>query len=297
MAPEILYALCGVVAFTSASFLFRAVTHRTSPLWMNAFKASSAALAFFIWASVEGMLKGWPSPPVLAVALFLVSGLLGLNISDWFMLRSYARIGPARTMIVYRFQPLYLGAMAYFFLGQTLSPSQLFAVLLLIGCVVVLSHEGKRNHGKWDVAGVGIAFTGMMLDGTGVLISRVGFDLVPGLGTAQANVIRCGGALLGFLAISLWKRPKGLALRETFIQLGSKYQFMAVFGSIFGTFLGLFLWLKALSMGNVAQISAMGGLAPVIAILIESALSRKWPGGHALVALVLCLCGMALLIS
>jgi drug/metabolite transporter (DMT)-like permease len=199
-------------------------------------------------------------------------------------------------MIVYRFQPLYLAAMAYLFLGQTLSGQQLFAVGLLIACVLILSHEGKRQLGRWDLAGVGIAFTGMILDGTGVLLSRIGFENAPSLTAAQANIIRCGGALFGFWVISLLHRPKGLALKETFVSLEPRYQFLAVASSVLGTFLGLFLWLKALSTGNVAQVAAMGGLSPVIAVAIESFLTRKWPGPHALAALGLCLVAVGLLI-
>jgi len=296
MAKELIYAVCGVVAFTSASFLFRAVTHRTSPLWANAFKASFASLAFLVWGGVEALRSGLPTVSPISWVVFIVSGFLGLNVSDWFMLRSYARMGPARTMIVYRFQPLYLAAMAFVFLGQTLSGQQLFAVLLLIACVLILSHEGKRQHGRWDLAGVGIAFAGMILDGTGVLLSRIGFENAQGITTSQANIIRCGGALFGFWIISLLNRPKGLALKETFIGLEPKFRFLAVAGSALGTFMGLFLWLKALSTGNVAQVAAMGGLSPAIAVGIESALTRKWPGVHALAALALCLVAVGLLI-
>jgi drug/metabolite transporter (DMT)-like permease len=87
-----------------------------------------------------------------------------------------------------------------------------------------------------------------------------------------------------------------LGLKETFFKLEPQYRFLAIAGSTLGTFLGLFLWLKALSMGNVAQVAAMGGLSPVIAVGIESVLTRRLPGPHALVALGLCLVAVALLI-
>jgi drug/metabolite transporter (DMT)-like permease len=296
MAPELMYAICGVIAFTTASFLFRAITHRTSPLWMNAFKASVAAISFALWAGIEGVSKGFPTLGGTMILALIGSGLMGLNISDWFMLRSYARMGPARTMIVYRFQPLYLATAGYLLLGQTLNSQQFFAVFLLIACVAVLSHEGKRHRGTWDLAGVGVAFAGMMLDGSGVLLSKWSFQHSPGLTVAQANVIRCVGALLGFFAISQWKRPEGIGLVPTFRKLGSRYQALATAGAILGTSVGLFLWLKALSIGNAAQVSAFGGLAPVVAIGIESVLERKWPGPHAIAALILSLAALVLLI-
>jgi len=296
MAPELFYAVCGVFSFTSASFLFRAITHRTSPLWMNAFKASVAALSFLLWATWEALQEGVPALSVGMFLALIASGLMGLNISDWFMLRSYARMGPARTMIIYRFQPLYLAAAGYLTLGQTLTEVQLAAVLLLIGCVVILSHEGKRHHGRWDIAGVGIAFTGMMLDGTGVLLSKMSFEATPGLTVAQANVIRCLGAMAGFFAISRWKGPEGIGLVPTFRNLGPQYQILAAVGAFLGTSMGLFFWLKALSLGNVARVSAFGGLAPVVAIGIESMLERRFPGPHALVALALSLTALWMLI-
>jgi uncharacterized membrane protein len=92
------------------------------------------------------------------------------------------------------------------------------------------------------------------------------------------------------------KRPDGIGLKTTFLKLEPKFKIYAVFSSILGTFLGLFLWLKALSMGNVAQVASMGGLSPVIAVGIESVISRRMPGPHALAALALCLVAVGLLI-
>jgi len=46
------------------------------------------------------------------------------------------------------------------------------------------------------------AFLGITLDAFGVMLTRTAYEMEPSLETFQVNVIRCLGALFGFLLIS-----------------------------------------------------------------------------------------------
>ena len=293
--PGVPSAVLSVLAFSSAGFIFREVTRRTSALWANAAKASVAALGFTIWMGIVWVTGGYDSLTIspVSVGVWVLSGLLGLNLSDWLMLRAYHRIGPARTMILYRFQPLYLGLLGAAFLGESFSWSQLSAILLFIGCVGVLSHEGRRKTGRWDLQGIMIAVSGMLLDGFGILLTRIGFDRMPGATSEFANGMRCAGAMLGFLLIS---RVVPLHIHDAWRGLSGRLRLLTVWGGIQGTLIGLALWLHAVQIGKLATVSAVGGLAPVVATLLESVLERKRPSGHALLALALSLIGFAMLL-
>ncbi len=290
--PDWGYALCSVISFTCASFLFRIMVHEAGANWTNAFKASVASVIFLGVFLADGA-QIPPQLTLASVALFVTSGFLGLNLSDHLMLRAYHRLGPARTMIVYRSQPLYLGALAYVFLGQALQTEHLIAILLFISCVGILAYEKRRLDGHWDQVGFGFALGGMLLDGTGVFFSRLGFDLSPGIGSQFANLIRACGALVGFYLMSQFWTP--LELVDRFRKLSPRLRVLSFVGSLMGSYIGLSLWLKALQVGQVARVTSVAGVAPMIALGIESVLHRKWPSRYAWTALAICMVAFYLL--
>jgi drug/metabolite transporter (DMT)-like permease len=293
--PGVPSAVFSVLAFSSAGFIFREVTRRTSALWANAFKAAVATVGFVLWVAVSwflGRYAGLILSPV-SVGVWALSGLIGLNLSDWLMLQSYHRIGPARTMILYRFQPLYLGLLGAAFLGESFSFQQLSAIGLFIACVGVLSHEGRRKTGRWDFQGIVIALCGMLLDGFGILLTRIGFERTPGVGSEIANAVRCLGAMAGFVVIA---RFVPFQVAKRWGGLSPRLRGVAIWGGVQGTLIGLALWLHAVQVGKLATVSAVGGLAPVVATLLEAALEKRRPSLHAMLALVLSLSGFALLL-
>jgi len=292
LLPDWGYALLSVISFTFASFLFRVMVREAGPVWTNAFKATVAASIFAGVFVVSGM----ELPPVLAgtsIAFLMISGFLGLNLSDYLMLQAYHRIGPARTMIIYRSQPLYLGLLAYLFLGQALQVQHVGAILLFILCVGILAYEKRRIDGHWDKVGLGLAVGGMLLDGTGIFLTRMGFEMSPGLGSQLANLIRATGALIGFFLISKIFAP--IELVGKFRGLSPRLKGLAFLGAMMGSYIGLSLWLKAIQFGQVARVTSVAGVAPMLALGIESGLARRWPSRYAWTALALSMVAFYLL--
>jgi drug/metabolite transporter (DMT)-like permease len=293
MHPELIYAILAVFSFTGAGFFMRSLTRVTSPLWTNAFKTALAAFAFVIAFAATGA-PGIEAMKLSSLLLLMASGLIGLSAADWFLLNAYHRMGTARTIMVYRFQPLYLALIAFLTLGQTLNTRQSCAILLLISCILILSHEQKTKQGQWDFKGLLIALAGMVLDGSGIILTRLSFDLSPGLPSNLANLVRMATAGIAF---ALWAQVRPIGLLPRFLALSTQHQLVAVVGSLLGTFVGLSLWLKAVQLApNVASIAAVGGLSPVIAVFIEAVLEKKWPSNHAVMALGVSLAGFILLL-
>ncbi|MEK7690328.1 MAG: DMT family transporter, partial [Bdellovibrionota bacterium] len=268
--PHLLYAVAAVLSFSTASFFYRHFTAQVGALWTNAFKAS-VAWAIFLGISIAGLVDGDRTQlaglEFKTVSILLASGLLGLNISDWLMLRAYHAIGPARTIIVYRFQPLLLAAASYFFWNRALTTPQWLAIGLLLACVLVLARERRAHAGRWDLTGIFLALGAMALDGTGILLSREAFERLPDLSPNMANLVRATGALLGFFFISRFLIP--IRLLEGFRGLRPRARGYAVFSAILGAWLGLTFWLTALKHAeHPAMVSAVGGLSPLFAIFI-----------------------------
>jgi drug/metabolite transporter (DMT)-like permease len=138
----------------------------------------------------------------MEVGYLVLSGFAGLCLGDIFLFRAFTTLGPARSLVLYSFQPLMLGIYGYFFLGQLFTVNQTLAVICMMICIFIFMLERNMTTGSWDLRSFVWAFLGITLDAIGVMLTRQGYELNPGLETFQVNVIRCMGALGGFLLIS-----------------------------------------------------------------------------------------------
>src|SRR5690606_9280032 len=140
-----------------------------------------------------------------AIGLLALSGLVGLCIGDLFLIRAFVTLGPGRTLVLFSFEPLLLGLYGYFFLGQLFTLNQSLAVICMICCVYIFMLERNNLIGSWDLRSFTWAFLGIALDSVGVMLTRTAYELDPSLETFQVNLIRCIGAIFGFILL----RPKG----------------------------------------------------------------------------------------
>lgn len=292
MSSEIqayLLALGSATCFSYASLFFATLSRRLSPLWMNVFKASVAWICF---AAVTLIFHMWVGVGFQVFLALFISGLVGLAIGDIFLLSAYARIGSARTIILYGFQPLFIGIAAHYVFGQEMSGLRLLAVFFFMACVFTFALEKFRRHKHWEIAGLSMALIGVLLDNTGVILSRWAFDQAPAMNAFQANLIRCTGALVFFCAFGAVKR---VHLVSGWRKLQASERGLALMSSFLGTFMSLFLYLSAVKIGHLASIAALGVAAPILSSAMESLYLKKAPSKYLLIALGLFISGFVLL--
>lgn len=265
MFPVIL-TLAAVSVFSGASVFFAEYSKKHSPLWMNTIKALVALCAFGLSVFALWLFGFAHFNPFTTVgrqaALYLVlSGMCGLAVGDIFLLSAYARIGSARSLMIFSFQPLFMGIGAYFVFGQTLSIVQSLAVLMLVACVFTLSFEKFKMEGRWEVRGILYAVIGVLFDNVGVILTRSAFDLT-GMHPIEANTIRCLGAVAALLVICFFRKEK---LVLPFKNENKRNRAIVVAASFFGAYVSLLCYLTALRVGHLATLSAIIGLNPLAA--------------------------------
>ncbi len=273
MMVPIALALAANVAFSSASYFFAHYSRLISPLWMNFFKANVAAILFVGTCVVMGL--GFDLS-AMGILLLVLSGLLGLAIGDVFLLKAFAELGPGRALMIFGFQPLFLGVFAQAFMNQEFPLKKVVAILFLIGCVFSFAFENLKKSGNWGWVGIQAAFIGMFLDATGILLTRTAFDMNPELSPFVANMIRALAAASFFWAWAV-ARPKDFEPVKTFLRQTNKNKWIIVIASVFGTYLSLSLYLTAVKMGHLATVSAVVGTSPLVASLFEVVMGRKTP--------------------
>lgn len=269
-APYLL-AIGSNILFGTASLTFSRFAKSHSATWVNQLKVSIALIGFVL-AFV--LTESFANLTVLQHAALLGSGLSGLFLGDYFLFRSFATLGPSRTLVLYSFQPFLLGLYGFLFLSQTISHRQVGAIVCMILCVFTFIWERNRSTGKADLRSFAFAFTGVIFDAIGVMLSRQAYEGDPHLGPFQANATRAIGALIGFFILS------PLFLKEIsgdLIKMRPRDRNQVLIACVFGTFLSLTLYLSALKSAHMATLTAVSITSPVWVSLIEHVQIRTWP--------------------
>ncbi|MEQ1875108.1 MAG: DMT family transporter [Bdellovibrionia bacterium] len=284
------FALGSNLTFSISTIIYTSFSKKVSVLWTNAFKTLIALLCGIAWLTLSG---NWVSVPAEAVAAFLLSGLVALNIGDIFMLGAFTRIGPGRTMMLWGFSPLFMALGGNVFFGQPIVLQKFIAVIFFFACLFMISHERFKEQGHWEVRGLLYALLGMSLDAGGILLSRYGYDRMTG-DVVNGHVWRCVGSAAGFAVMS-FVRPIGL--KTNFLKLTKPEKSMAVLGGFLGTFVALWFYLSAIRIGHLQTIAAISITSPVFATIFESVYLNKRPTPKLLLAFVFFFIGFLILLA
>ena len=169
---SLFFALGSTITFATSSLVFAEFSRRISALWMNCFKC---IVAFAFLALTIPITTGWTPASFESLTGLVLSGFIGLNLGDLFLLNAFAKLGAARTLMVFGFQPLFLGFAAHLVFGQKFNPHSLLAVFFLIACLTTFALERFRQERVWGVNGLIYALIGVSFDASGVLLSRAAF--------------------------------------------------------------------------------------------------------------------------
>ena len=130
----------------------------------------------------------------------------------------------------------------------------------------------------------------MLLDASGLTITRHAFDMDPMLTPTQSNIVRIFGAFIVYFALSFQR--KRIRFFAGFKSLAKKDRILVTLASTLGTFISLSLYLKAIQIGNLAAISGVSITGPVFSSIFECVHYRKLPSKYLISALGLFALGM-----
>lgn len=212
------------------------------------------------------------------------------------MLRGFVHLGSGRVLMLFSFQPLFLGIASFYLFGQEFQWLRLAAILFLILCILSFSFESFKTKGHWDVPGLTYALIGVLLDAIGVLMTRAAFEHAPEMSPFLANFIRATTATMGFVIVSLIPQY-AFSLFGPFKALPKKDRAIVTVAGFFGTFMSLSFYLMAIKTGHLATVSAVTGTAPLFATLIEVVLGKRKFTPYLGAGLLFFLIGFAILIA
>lgn len=278
------------LSYSTASMIFTLFARRFSSMWINQIKVVIALVAFIIGMLITGQSTELNLP---TTSLLVLSGLIGLCVGDIFLFRAFVTLGAGRSLVLYSFQPLMVGVYGYFFLNQIFTLNQTLSVVCMIICIFIFMLERNRMTGSWDLRSFIWAFLGITLDALGIMLTRSAYEMNPALETYQVNVVRCLGAVAGFILIS----PKSyLAVARDIKVMVARDRLLVFSSSFIGCFVSLTMYLAALKYAHVGTLTAIAITGPIWVSLLECVYQRKLPNYFLICAFCFFLTGFYLML-
>lgn len=241
-------------------------------------------VAFFLFSLTFLLTKDWVQVANTEMNLLFISGFIGLGIGDVFLLTAFVRLGPARTLVLFSFQPIIFLFVDNFLFGLEIHATNLVAIAIFILCLLLFAIENKNPEKKWELAPLLIALTGILLDGVGLFLTKKSFAALPDLSGLQANIIRSIGAISFYFILQFFKP---INLFSKFKSLENPKKAFAIFICITGTYASLLCYLNALKLGALSMVTAISVTSPIFSTIFESIFDKKKPTKTLYICLIL----------
>jgi drug/metabolite transporter (DMT)-like permease len=282
---EILALASGIV-WAVAVILFRIGGRSIHPIGLNLAKTVLALVAMVPTLLVLGE-PLVPSVPASTTGLLLLSGILGIAVSDTLFFHALNRLGASLTAIVDCFYSPFVIALSFALLGERLSTWQLVGAALVVSAVLTLSKEGQveKLDRKDLVLGILYGVLAMFFVAFGIVMIK------PILGSVSifwGTFVRLAGgaAALGVLVPFLRNRRAVLAplaeLRNWKILVPAAF---------FGSYLSLVLWMGGMKYAKASVAAVLNQLNTIFIVIIAAVFLKERLTGWKIVAVVLAFVG------
>jgi len=269
-----------LVAFWGSTFAAIKVSLEYSPAILFAgtrtlLCGAAVTIAAVVWGGKPNLRRDWPGYMLLAafnVVLFM--GLQTLTIL-------YMPSGSAAVVIY--LQPILIGVLAWFVLGEPLSAGKMLGLLLGFAGIVAVSSAGFS--GEISPAGVAFAVVSALSWALGTVYFKKVQERVSML-WAVALPFLSGGILLSILGLAT-ERPAD-------ISWSGPYVASLLYSGLVGTGLAWVLWLGLVRAGEASRVAAYVFFVPLASVFIGAVFLDERLGLSLLVGAALVVSGIYL---
>jgi drug/metabolite transporter (DMT)-like permease len=285
-----IFALAAPICWATAVVLFRMTGFSVGALALNLFK-NVAALALF---AATLLVVGGSSPSPIAArdyVLLLLSGAIGIGISDTFFFMTLNRVGASLEAIITTSYSPFIILLSFLFLGERMSGAQIFGVLLILSAVLSV---GWMRGSKGDVH-------------PRTLLSGIAFGLLA-TSTQAVAIVMIKPVLGGYPLIwaSFWRLVGGVAASALVFPFLSKRRAalaslrdrrvwpVMIPAVVMGTYVSLLFWLAGMKYTQASIAAALNQTSTLWTFLFAALLLREPVTRKRIAGLVLGVAGVAM---
>ncbi len=282
---ELLAVVSGLI-WAVAVILYRISGRSVHPLGLNLFKNVLALVCTIPVLIVLGR-PIWPAVPSRSLWLLLLSGFLGIAISDTLFFYALNRLGASILAIVDCFYSPFVIGLSFLLLGERMTGWQLIGAALIISAVFTAERSGpsERISRKDLVSGLILGILSMFFVAVGIVIAK------PVLATEsvlRATFVRLVGGAVPLIVIIPFLRNRRAILRP----LGQRANWKAMVpASFFGSFLSLVLWMGGMKYAKASVAAALSQLNTIFIVVLAAFFLREKLTGWKIAAVMLAVVG------
>ena len=285
-----IFALLAPLCWSIAIILFRLSGRSVPPVALNLFKNSLALILFTITLLVLGTtpLEGARQRDVL---LLVISGAIGIGLSDTFFFMCLNRVGAGLQAIVNTSYSPVIILLSVVFLGERLTPLQSSGALLIIGAVLAVGWVRNRTsavHVPHRVSGILYGLAGTTTQGISIVMVKPVLEENPVVWATWWRLL--GGLAVGAL-IMLASREQ----RATLPSLANRKAWpVMIAGALMGTYVSLLFWIGGMKYAPASIAAALNQTATLWTFLLAVIVLREPTTKRRLVGLALGAAGVLL---
>jgi len=289
-----LAALGTSVCYACGSVFFTLSGRKVSSIVVNRTRLVMALIIMMIIHVRQfGTLFPLAAEPERFVWLSL-SGIVGLALGDFFLFQAFVLIGPRLTMLIFALSSVLSAILAFIFLGQVLTLTQILGILVTVGGIAIVvteSRDDEKAKGKpktddpevaaEDAAtpsttdqpltqavflrGLFFAFLAACGQAVGTILSKQG--MAGGFVPVSANTIRMLAAVIAIWAVALITGQVGYTINQ--LRRNPRSILQMLIGTILGPVGGVLLGLHAIEHAPVGIAATLSSLMPIFLIPIS----------------------------
>ncbi|HEY8476981.1 MAG TPA: GRP family sugar transporter [Chloroflexota bacterium] len=279
-------ALGSALTWGITSLLLRSETPRADAVTLNALRTLAASAGLVVAAVALGEAGALLEVPSWALALLLISVVVGVGVGDTLYVEGLHLLGVARAMPISLSYPIFTTALAVLLLGEEITPANALGIALVVaGVWLVAVPPGRPTEVPvGERRGLVVAVGSALCWTISTLTLRPALEVVSPL-AAGALRLPMATAVLWFFVLNR-PGPKGPIPRRTALVMGAT-------GLITAT--SALLFLVALDLAGAARAATLSSTSPLFAAPAAVVFLGERLTPRIVVGTVLAVVGIALL--
>ncbi len=258
-------SLFSALLWAISVILFRIGGKNVHALGMNFFKNVLSVVLLCLTSIILGQ-PTFPALPWSHYLLFIVSGIIGIAVSDTLFFSALKILGAELLAIVdCSYSPFVIG-LSYLFIGERMSGKQLLGAVLIVLAVflITLKKSDAQLPRNMLFTGIGLGILSMFSTAAGIVMVK------PVLGRTSilpASFIRMIGGTLS-LAAFLWLHPRRKAILHPLVRLENIKILLPA--SVLGSYLSLVIWMGGMKYTQASIASALNQLNTIFIFILAA---------------------------
>jgi len=258
-------SLLTAFAWSAAVVLFKKSGETVHPLALNLFKDLAAVGLFVVTIAVMGG-NPFPSAPIGDYLILLLSGAIGVGISDTLFFRSLNILGASVSSIVDCTYTPFVVLFSIFLLGEPLSGWQTVGIMLIIGSVLIVALTPGDIKTiiprKENIKGWVLGISSMLLNAFSVVLAK---PVLLHSSVLWVTEIRLIGGLIMLAVLFAFNRDRLAILKTLNIKTGRIYLYSSTF---LGAYVAMILWLGGMKFAATSVAAALNQTNTVLIFLL-----------------------------